>query len=306
MSTVHIIRGKALPSDRKTAALSSSRTFYVAFPDASPYVYVSLTTTVSVTPGSSISDNKSLRKLVLDGIPKAFSRPRDRYRLESTALSARNLEALVEKRGGGKTNAAGGGWGTYAEENRTDNPLNVHLPTPESLVEDGTEMTRTEFTGMKRRSEGEEHVVKRRKLVARGRFGNSAKKDDGKGVERLEVMIKDPFPTASREPAVESELFVSSEDTEPERGKKRKGRRTTLDLEINKQQGEEDDVEAEGWRPNIRAIFQGKHIFAGIRKLVEEGVIDGDKMSGWMTGDEGVSVGLVQDGRIKGHKGSGL
>jgi central kinetochore subunit Mis15/CHL4 len=299
--------GLALPATEKySAAFDSSRTFYVAFPDASPYIYVSLTTTISTTPGSSISDNKSLRKLVLDGIPKAFSRPRDRYSLESTGLSARNLEALVEKRGSGRTNAAGGGWGVYTEENKKDTPLNVHLPTPESLVEDGADKTEAEkVTSMKRRSVDDEQVVKRRKLVAKGRFGNSAKHDDGKGVERLEVMIKDPFPSTTSEPFDEPELDVSPENTDAERGKKRKGRRSTLDLEINKQ-GEEDEVEAEGWRPNIRAVFQGKHVFAGVRNLIEEGVIDGEKMPGWMTGEEGVSVGLVQNGRIKGNKGSGM
>ena len=299
--------GLALPvAEKYSAAFDSSRTFYVAFPDASPYIYVSLTTTVSTTPGSSISDNKSLRKLVLGGIPKAFSRPRDRYSLESTGLSARNLEALVEKRGGGRTNAAGSGWGVYAEENKKDTPLNVHLPTPESLVEDGTnKMEAEQATGMKRRSDDDEQVVKRRKLVAKGRFGNSAKHDDGKGVERLEVMIKDSFPSTTREPFDEPELDVSPENIEAERGKKRKGRRSTLDLEIHKQ-GEEDEAETEGWRPNIRAVFQGKHVFAGVRNLVEEGVIDGERMPGWMTGEEGVSVGLVQNGRIKGNKGSGM
>lgn len=299
--------GLALQSrGKQTMAFDSSRTFYVAFPDAAPYIYVSLTTTISSTPGSSISDSKSLRKLVLDGIPKAFSRPRDRYSFESTSLSARNLEALVEKRGGLRSNAAGGGWGVYTEENKKDTPLNVHLPTPESLVEEEAERAQADkVTGMKRRREDDERVVKRRKLVAKGRFGSSAKEDDGKGIERLEVMIKDPFPSTSREPVDEAELDVPPDDPATDRGKKRKGRRNTLDLELDKQD-DEDEIGADGWRPNIRVVFQGKHIFAGIRHLVEEGVVDGEKMPGWMTGEEGVSIGLVQNGRIKGNRGSGL
>ena len=291
---------------KRTMAFDSSRTFYVAFPDAAPYIYVSLTTMISNAPGSSISDSKSLRKLVLDGIPKAFSRPRDRYSLESTSLSARNLEALVEKRGGGKTNAAGGGWGVYAEENKKDTPLNIHLPTPESIVNNERgEDELDKVAGLKRRMEDDEQIVKRRKLVAKGRFGNSAKHEDGKGVERFEVMIRDPFPSTTHERTDDSDLDVPPEESAAERGKKRKGRRSTLDLELN-QQDDEGEVEAEGWRPNIRAVFQGKHVFAGIRHLVEEGVIDGEKMPGWMTGEEGVSVALVQNGRIKGNKGSGL
>lgn len=289
---------------KRAMAFDSARTFYVAFPDAAPYIYVSLTTTVSTTPGSSISDSKSLRKLVLDGIPKAFSRPRDRYSLESTNLSARNLEALVEKRGGGRSNAAGGGWGVYAEENKKDTPLNLHLPTPESIEDEEENVEAEKITGMKRRIEDDEQVVKRRKLLAQGRFGNSAKHGDGKGIERLEVMIRDPFPSTTHETTEDPELDAPDKSSADPR-EKRKGRRSTLDLELNRQD-ENDEVEAEGWRPNIRVVFQGKHIFAGIRHLVEEGLIEGEKMPGWMTGEEGVSVGLVQNGRIKGFKGSGL
>ena len=291
---------------KRVMAFDASRTFYVAFPDAAPYIYVSLTTTTSMTPGSSISDNRSLRKLVLDGIPKAFSRPRDRYSLESTNLSARNLEALVEKRGGARSNSAGGGWGVYAEENKKDTPLNVHLPTPKTIEDEG-ERNEAENTGMKRRLEDDVQVVKRRKLLAKGRFGNTAKDDDEKGIERLEVMIRDPFPSIALQEAEEPDLDMSLNEVVTDQGKKRKGRRSTLDLELDRRdEDDEAEVEAEGWRPKVRVVFQGKHVFAGIRRLVEEGLVDGENMPGWMTGEEAVSVGLIQNGRIKGYKGSGL
>ena len=290
---------------KRSMAFDASKTFYVAFPDAAPYIYVSLTTTVSTSSGLSMSGNKSLRKLVLDGIPKAFSRPRERYSLESTNLSARNLEALVEKRGGARGNAAGGGWGLYADVNKKDTPLNVHLPTPESIGDDGHEDGREKVASMKRRLEDDEQEVKRRKLLAKGRFGTSAKGDDGKGIERLEVMIRDSFPSTSYEPVDDPQFDIPPDTTAAEIGKKPRGRRSTLDLELN-QQDDDDDVEIEGWRPSIRVMFQGKHVFAGIRQLVEEGLVDGEKLPGWMTGEEGVSIGLVQNGRIKGYKGSGV
>jgi central kinetochore subunit Mis15/CHL4 len=289
---------------KKGLALETARTFYVAFPDASPYIYVSLTTTVSTTPGSTISDSRSLRKLVLDGIPRAFSRPRDRYTLESTNLSARNLEALVERRGGARSNAIGGGWSIYAGENRIDTPLNLHLPSAESVDKDeqvGEKGEVEKVTAMKRKMHDDERVVKRRKLVAQGRFGNSGNCDDGKGIERLEVMIRDPLPHKTQQAINESRLELPLDKND----KKRTGRRSTLDVELARQH-DSDEAETEQWRPNVRVIFQGKHIFAGIRNLIEEGVLDGEKMPGWMTGEEGVSVGLVQNGRIKGFKGSGL
>jgi central kinetochore subunit Mis15/CHL4 len=295
----------ALHTQKQHTTFDASKTFYIAFPDASPYVYVSLTTTTS-TPGqpSSMSDNKSLRKLTLDGIPKAFSKPRERYRLESTSLSARNLEALVDRRGPNGTNAAGGGWGVYTEEKKDgrENPLNNQLSTPEaSLLESDDEGKETKQLGLKRQREEDEKVVKRRKLVAKGRFGNSAKFDDGKGIERLDVRIEDLY-SLTRAVGEDDEVDEISGEGVADK-KKKKGRRSTISIEL-----ERDEAEAvgEGWRPDIHLTFHGNHIFAGIRELVEAGVIDGEKMPGWMTGEEGVSVGVVRDGRIKGNKGSGL
>lgn len=284
----------ALKSGKGKAIFDQSKIFYIAFPDSSPYIYVSLTTSIPTgAPGTS-TENKSLRNQILSGIPKAFSKPRERYKLESTSMSARNLEALVEKRGGGRTNAAGGGWGVYAEEKKgEDNPLNLQLPTPESP---DLETTKRRESGLKRKRDEDEATVKRRMLVARGRFGNSAKADDGKGVERLDVLIQDLYPSARIEEV--------EDDDEPREKSKRKGRRSTLDMELSREA--DDEVSAEGWKPDVRITFHGQHVFAGIRELVEAGIVDGEKMPGWMTGEEGVSVGVVREGRIKGFKGSGV
>ena len=286
---------------RSTTQFDSSKTFYVAFPDASPYVYVSLTT--SIGPSSISSEAKSLRKLTLDGIPKAFSKPRDRYTWEPTQMSARNLEALVQTRGGGKTNAAGGGWGIYAEDNKTDTPLHPQRQAYElaTSVSDEENAGKAKMIGMKRRREEDANVVKRRKLVAQGRFGNSAKADDGKGVERLDVRIEDPFPSSSRV----ASIMAPADDAEKQ-GRK-KGRRSTISFELDRLQRDEDmEEDANTWRPDVRITFKGQHVFAGIRSLVEEGIIDGEKMPGWMTGEENISLGVVRNGRMKGFKGSGL
>ncbi|KAG9245474.1 centromere protein Chl4/mis15/CENP-N [Calycina marina] len=240
----------------------ASRTFYVAFPDNSPHIYISLTTTstTSLLP-TPTSDNKSLRKLVLCGIPKAFSRPRERYTLEPTRLSARNLEVLSALRGGGRTNNAAGGWGVYAGDDQSDNPLRiVQLPTPEQESE--TEDTKSPAKkGLKRRIQPEESLVKRRKLLAQGRFGNSAKEHDGMGIERVDLKLEDRYS-------------IISDSIEGDGG------------------------DAEDWRPDTRVTFNGTHVFAGIRQLVEQGIIDGEKMPGWMTGEDGFSFGIVRDGRF--------
>jgi len=244
----------------------ASRTFYIAFPDASPHIYISLTTNFSsiATVERPAADNRSLRKLVLDGIPKAFSRPRERYKLGATRLSARNLDALCDLRGGGRTNEAAGGWGIYAGEDVADNPLHiVPVPSPDSGidVEEVAEVRKP--AGFKRRLDPSEETVKRRKLVAKGRFGNSARVDDGLGIERLDVRMEDLHPPTNRDG-----------------------------------NGREHDGEDGEWRPDIRITFHGSHVFAGIRTLVEQGIVDGERMPGWMTGEEGVSVGVVRDGRL--------
>lgn len=309
----------------KRDSLDASKTIYVAFPDASPHIYVSLATS---TPGVAHPDKhnpwdtRSLRNLILDGIPKAFSKPRARYTLKSTSLTARSLEALNAVRGQGRTVAAGGAWGMYAtQKNKTDTPLNNQLPTPPGEEESEDELARdpellTKLAGMKRKFEDEDSGIwKRRKLVAQGRFGDSAKPDDGKGIERLDVRIEDPYP------AIRSATFanntVMSRLDEPEEVKKRKGRTSALEselqLEVEKlreleraagiESGEDDTHD---WVPDIRITLHGSHIFAGIRELVEHGIIDGEKMPGWMTGEEGVSIGVVKNGRICGFKGSGI
>lgn len=300
-------------SAKKTMALSfdASKTFYVAFPDASPYIYVSLmTTTTTVTSSqSSTSDNRSLRNLTLEGIPKAFSRPRERYKLESTALSARNLDAMCELRGGGRTNAAAGGWSLYAEDNKTDDPLGIinPLPTPESLNDAGQDDEEPEekqrVEGMKRKRDEDPKAAKRRRLVAQGRFGNSARQDDGKGIERLDVRLDDPFPPENLLGETQPQL---QSNKEPVTGTRRKGRRSAINTELDRDNVEFDKDEDGVWRPDIRITFHGQHIFAGVRKLVETGVVDGEKMPGWMTGEEGVSVGLVRGGRLKSGKGNGM
>jgi central kinetochore subunit Mis15/CHL4 len=303
--------GLALHPAKERSALDASKTFYVAFPDFSPYIYVSLATTISSAPGSvsSSADNKSLRKLMLEGIPKAFSKPRDRFKLEGTSLSVKNLDALVERRGGGRTNATGGGWSVYAEDKKkeSDNPLNVQLLTPELsiLEEDGEEDkdSASKKSGMKRKRVEDEFVVKRRKLVAKGRFGNSAKADDGKGIERLDIRLEDLFPAVSASPDEEIEPVEAGDRAR--NTQKQKGRRSTITLELDRT-NDEDELAGDGWRPDIRVTFHGQHVFAGIRELVETGIVDGEKMPGWLTGEEGVSVGVVKDGRIRGNKGSGV
>jgi central kinetochore subunit Mis15/CHL4 len=78
------------------------------------------------------------------------------------------------------------------------------------------------------------------------------------------------------------------------------------DAEDEDEDAQQQEEDTQGWRPFVRLTFHGSHVFAGIRQLVESGIIDGERMPGWMTGEEGVTIGAVRNGRIRGHKGSGV
>lgn len=289
----------------------ASRTIYIAFPDSSPHIYISN----SQSTGSTASgDSRSLSRLVLEGIPKALSRPRERYALRSTNLSSKNLSGLLAVKGAGRTNAAGGGWGIYAEEARRDSPLNAVLPRP-PLSEISANEQRGAAGGKKKRKrvldlekDKAEREAKRRKEVAQARFGNSAMLDDSKGVERLDVLLEESLSGVALHQAQPEEELEAAEG--PRRPRRSRGRKSGIDLELENDNGDGGAEDRAGrndeHKSRIRMTFAGPHVFAGIRQLVELGVIDGTRMPGWMTGDEGVTAGIVRSGKIAGHKGSGM
>lgn len=344
----------------RPASFESSRTVYIAFPDGSPFVYLSSAQSSSAgerAPGAVVGVNggaASLRSLVVEAIPKALSQPRERYALKPTNLATRNLAELLQRRGAGRTNTAGGGWGIYADEKTTiESPLSTALPDSVASRLEGKKKKKegkrgrgATGTGKRPLSPGtqrDQQQAKRRKQVAAARFGLSAKMGDGCGVERVDIVMQDPFPGGrrfDRKERNETEREPMAVDSEPsqapppaaDRRRSKAGRRSQIDAalardeeqseeeeakerdEARRTAGEEQDEEGGGegessestWRPRVAFTFHGPHVFAGIRQLVEAGVIDGEKMPGWMTGEEGVTVGAVRHGRIRGHRGSGM
>ncbi|KAK5636363.1 hypothetical protein RRF57_012075 [Xylaria bambusicola] len=336
---------------RTVTSFDASRTIYVAFPDASPHIFVSKSQSAGPT---THAETRSLRALVVEGIPKALSRPRERYSLKTTDLQTKNLDAMLSLRGSGRSNAAAGGWSVYAGDKaadaRTHSPLNSLLPTPplsdDAAGEDDEETAsfrNGEPNNLKRNFDSEvaedEKRRKRARLSAQARFGDNAKMDDGKGIERVDILIEDPFPVTG----IDFETDNDGQDVgelNASRPRKPKGRRSNMDSslledaegdededsELHRQDHDRDrdtsdnlpraigrraregdrDREKWAWRPNVRLSLHGPHVFAGIRQLVEAGFIDGERMPGWMTGEDGVTRGAVKNGRIKGFKGSGL
>lgn len=199
---------------------------------------------------------------------------------------------MLALRGSGRGNAAAGGWSIFADGSVESTPLDRSAsarPPKRKLSDDDDEDNRARSNNGQ--DQQQRQLEKRRNLVAKGRFGNSGMEGDGKGLERLEIRIEDPIPTTRN---------LASNISEPLA--ERDANRTRVSNTEAERAVDGDD----GPRPQIRLTFNGTHVFAGIRKLVEMGIIDGEKMPGWMTGEAGVSVGVVRNGRIMGKdKASG-
>lgn len=281
----------------------SAKAVFFVWPNGSPFVYSSLATLTGQVVGD---EGRHLRDIVQQAIPKAFSRPSARYQLTSTNFTTKSLDALLTYRGPGKSNGATGGWSIFQDHSFSQNALDfITTQKSDELNKDnkGRNVANTSAKvgpGRPKRAldSTETPELKRRKEVAQGRFGTSAQPDDGQGLERFEVRIDDPFPAAQSNDAEQNRETPSLSARPSTRG--RRGRPSILERTAQ----ETEQLQSEdGWVPNVRVAFTGTHVFAGIRQLVEEGIVDGEKMPGWMTGEAGVTIGAVREGRVRAKDG---
>jgi central kinetochore subunit Mis15/CHL4 len=136
----------ANPSSSSQAHFTdSARTLYMAFPDSCPYIYVSL----SGSGGGRGAGNKgavvpkvdvaALKRTVLEAVPKALSRPQQRYALEATALTAKNLRTMCTLRGNGRSGASEGAYSIFADASADKGPLDVVRRSSENKLLDQNE-----------------------------------------------------------------------------------------------------------------------------------------------------------------------
>ena len=299
-------------------SINASHPIYIAFPDNTPHIYIS----ILATPGIMKKDGgTSYRKIVIDAIPKAFSRPQERYAVKTTSLSARSLSALAAVRGSGRDSMSAGRWSVFADGSAEESPLVSTFAMLDSW-QDGQEdkenvLKPKTHTGAKRSRENifertamlapeDEVTQKARRDSAVNRFGESGIEADSKGIERFDVRVKDALTVGQSALAAEDEVHELMSAALPKAQLVRRGRRSTLDFIIDSDEDPDDNntkTSSKAWAPTVQMTFHGSHVFAGIRRLVESGAIDAEKMPGWMTGENGVSIGVIKDGRIKGLKG---
>lgn len=259
--------GNHLASDsgasRDLALLDAARTLYIMFPDGAPFVYL------SKLQGSSTSidgtDAKILHDLVTESIPKALSQPRRRFTLQHTNVQSKNIEALLNVNGAGRTNEAGGGWGVYADKKK-ESPLESLLPTGGSPSPEHPDEGQKGTKRQAGRLAKEGGQVDDRMLSVRARFGNNPPMiNNGKGFERVDVVLEDPFQGPLKDTA-----------------------------------DEDSPSDPSSWVPSIKMGFRGSHVFAGMQQLAEAGVLETCRIPAWITGEENINLGVVRRGRIQG------
>jgi len=63
-------------------------------------------------------------------------------------------------------------------------------------------------------------------------------------------------------------------------------------------QVQENHPQDASFTPTVLVRFESKDVFGELKRLVEDGVIDGRRMPGWMTGEDGVTSGIVSDRKL--------
>ncbi|EXJ54664.1 hypothetical protein A1O7_10005 [Cladophialophora yegresii CBS 114405] len=138
---------------RPKQATNAGRIMYIALPDSCPYVYISVSGSATSgstgrSKGNSARDAKekamakvdmaALKRIVLEAIPKAVSRPHQRWSLEPTNLVAKSLKTMCELRGNQKPGTSGGAYSIFAEcDKAVDNsPVEVQMTADDSEQHD--------------------------------------------------------------------------------------------------------------------------------------------------------------------------
>ncbi|ETI20240.1 hypothetical protein G647_08274 [Cladophialophora carrionii CBS 160.54] len=143
-------RGSKVPR-RPKQATDAGRIMYIALPDSCPYVYISISGSATSSTGrskGSVRDAKekvmakvdmaALKRIVLEAIAKALSRPHQRWALESTNLVAKSLKTMCELRGNQKPGTSGGAYSTFADCGKAvdNSPVDVQMTADKSEQQD--------------------------------------------------------------------------------------------------------------------------------------------------------------------------
>ncbi|KAK5366421.1 chromosome loss-related protein [Exophiala xenobiotica] len=174
---LHILRLHILPNStfggrrsniprRAKHATDAGRVMYIALPDSCPYVYVSLSgASGSSERGKGTRDSKgrvmakvdmaAMKKTVMEAIPKALSRPQQRWALDSTKLNARSLRSILELRGNQKPGSGGGAYSKFAGKDGVIQINQIDVPAAQEEGRQRQSAVQRRFGSM----EGQHHAA---------------------------------------------------------------------------------------------------------------------------------------------------
>ncbi|EFQ98816.1 hypothetical protein MGYG_01831 [Nannizzia gypsea CBS 118893] len=296
------------PRQSSHTFIDSSRLIYLAFPDSTPFIYSSLVSAPSSKRDGNntySTDVRTLRRIVNDAVPKALSRPQQRYSLTSTSLAAKSLHTLLTLRGPWRTNSANGAFTVFADAVAETGPLEPRISYTVPFMDENTRVTNTTINNNNTPSGDKENLhlpytkrqkrpvnelradsqsLKKRKQDVISRFGTSG--DPNRTLSSfdpapqpipdqhtLSTTANQPIPQITPNPALDR-LQVHLQDL------------PTLEPDPSPSQ------------TVVSLTFSGSDVIAGLRQLAELGVIDPTRMPSWMTGEEGVSTAIIKGGVI--------
>ncbi|KAJ5095255.1 hypothetical protein N7532_007546 [Penicillium argentinense] len=262
----------------------ATRIIYVAFPDSCPFLYTSITTAPAAKTGSTGSianDPRTLQRLVRDAIPKALSRPQERYTLNPTALTAKNLPTLLALRGPGRTTAANGAFSIFADAALEGSPLD---PRPSNTVSAEEHMRNGHEASAPLAEEDKENISNEPQKPGRP----SKKRQLGSKPDTIKLS-----PNSKKRRLVAASRFgTTGSSTTP-------APLDRLDIRLLDNAASTNDGDADS-APTSAAVsltFTGSDVIGGIRRLAELGVVDPERIPSWMTGEEAASMMFVRGGR---------
>ena len=312
-----------------------NRVIFIAMPDSCPYIYVSVSGAAkeaSAAKKKSFSarmDTTSLKRTVLEEIPKALGKSQYRYSLESTSLTARSLTTLLALRGNSGKNAANGIYtifangavdnspvdaekATFAEkilqacETEEDNEHNLNLSklslNPRQVGENRTALVERSTSVPVAKVAKSEDGGLNLKLAAAARFGiadtpnekldstDLASATTTPGLDRLRIRLdEDLFSKTGRPSSIVPEAVHHGIDP----------------FDQTAPSDPKSGGQPRQGSARMTLTFQGSNVFLGIRKLVESGVIGVEKLPAWMTGEDAISGGTVRHGIVVHGRGGG-
>ncbi|KAK7208429.1 centromere protein Chl4/mis15/CENP-N [Myxozyma melibiosi] len=204
-------------------------------------------------------------KILKQCIEASLSFPGLQVRLLPTSLTAKSLATLVHLRTTSRSSTALGGWSVYANDAVDHSPL----ASAEEILQKKIDETVKEDI-----EEIDEEAKRERKRLKTidARFGVTAplpldEEEDGDLADEQQL----------QELVLEDSLAL-----------------THVEFRL-----EDDHVDSqfdEAFTTKTRVLIEGTHVFEGMRRLARKGLVDEQRMPAWVTGELGVSVGVIVNG----------